>query len=328
MALGQVMGVVRLVDRKSRCGELEMQKPLLRRWALLVMSGLTVGLYGCSSTPVPAGAAALSVSNPSAEIPSQTQAPSPSSGYIASGPIVVENQIDLAAQRDGVVAQVMVETGTTVKTGQILARLDDRELTADKEAAAAKVRSSEADLRNWETTANVAKAQRDRAEQLWANKIIAKSEEEKATFQYDASEFEVERQREDLKVAQETERALELELEKTRITAPFDGVVARRYIRAGQEVAKNDRLFWISAVAPLRVKFSLPEAYLGHVRKGTELIVVASSAPDDLHEAKVILVGPVVDPSSDTIDITAELQGSIANLRPGMTANIRLKNPQ
>ena len=305
-----------------------MQKPLLRRWALLVMSGLTVALYGCSSTPVPAGAAALSVSNPSAEIPSQAQAPSPSSGYIASGPIVVENQIDLAAQRDGVVAQVMAETGTTVKTGQILARLDDRELTADKEAAAAKVRSSEADLKNWETTANVAKAQRDRAEQLWANKIIAKSEEEKATFQYDASEFEVERQREDLKVAQETERALELELEKTRITAPFDGVVARRYIRAGQEVAKNDRLFWISAVAPLRVKFSLPEAYLGHVRKGTELVVVASSAPDDLHEAKVILVGPVVDPSSDTIDITAELQGSIANLRPGMTANIRLKNPQ
>jgi RND family efflux transporter MFP subunit len=240
----------------------------------------------------------------------------------------VENQVDLAAQRDGVVVQVLVETGTSVKTGQILARLDDRQLTADKDAAAAKARSTEADLRNWETTANVARAQRDRAEQLWANKIIAQSEEEKAKFQYDASEFEVERQREDLKVAQATQRSLELELEKTRITAPFDGVIARRYIRAGQEVGKNDRLFWISAVAPLRVKFALPEAYLGHVRKGTELVVVASSDPDDLHEAKVVLVGPVVDPSSDTIDITAELQGSVADLRPGMTANIRLKNPQ
>ncbi|MGA9510600.1 MAG: efflux RND transporter periplasmic adaptor subunit [Candidatus Sulfotelmatobacter sp.] len=300
---------------------------LLWRSALLVMSGLTVWLYGCSSSsPVPAGAAALSVSKPAAEI--TNQAPSPSADYIASGPIVVENQVDLAAQRDGVVSQVLVETGTSVKTGQILARLDDRQLTADTNAAAAKARSTEADLKNWETTANVAKAQRDRAEQLWANKIIAKSEEEKAKFQYDASEFEVERQREDLKVAQETQRSLELELEKTRISAPFDGVIARRYIRAGQEVAKNDRLFWISAVAPLRVKFSLPEAYLGRVRKGTELVVVASSTPDDLHEAKVVLVGPVVDPSSDTIDITAELQGSVANLRPGMTANIRLKTPQ
>jgi membrane fusion protein (multidrug efflux system) len=288
------------------------------------MSGFTVSLYGCSSSPVPAGAAALSVSKPAAEITSQA----PSADYIASGPIVVENQVDLAAQRDGVVVQVLVETGTSVKTGQILARLDDRQLTADKDAAAAKARSTEADLKNWETTANVARAQRDRAEQLWANKIIAKSEEEKAKFQSDASEFEVERQREDLKVAQETQRSLELELEKTRITAPFDGVIARRYIRAGQEVAKNDRLFWISAVAPLRVKFALPEAYLGRVRKGTELVVVASSAPDDLHEARVVLVGPVVDPSSDTIDITAELQGSVANLRPGMTANVRLKNPQ
>jgi RND family efflux transporter MFP subunit len=303
-----------------------MQKSLLWRWALLAMSGLTIWLYGCSSSPVPAGAAALSVPKPAAEVTSQ--ALTPSADYIASGPIVVENQVDLAAQRDGVVAQVLVETGTSVKTGQILARLDDRQLTADTDAAAAKARSTEADLKNWETTANVAKAQRDRAEQLWANKIIAKSEEEKAKFQYDASEFEVERQREDLKVAQETQRSLELELEKTRITAPFDGVIARRYIRAGQEVAKNDRLFWISAVAPLQVKFALPEAYLGHVRKGTELVVVASSAPDDLHEAKVVLVGPVVDPSSDTIDITAELQGPGSNLRPGMTANIRLKNPQ
>jgi len=241
---------------------------------------------------------------------------------------VVENQVDLAAQRDGVVAQVLVETGTAVKKGQILAQLDDRQLAADKDAAAAKARSLEADLKNWESSAQVAQVQRDRSEKLWAANIIAKSEEEKAKYQYDATEFEVERQREDLKVAQETLRSLELEVEKTRITAPFDGVVARRYIRAGQEVAKNDRLFWISAVAPLRVKFALPEAYLGRVRKGTELIVVTSATPADLHNARVVLVGPVVDPSSDTIDITAELQGSVADLRPGMTASIRLKNPQ
>ena len=303
-----------------------MQKSFLCDWALLVMAVLTVWLYGCNSTPVPAGAAAAPPSKPVAETTSQTQAPS--ADYIASGPIVVENQVDLAAQRDGLVVQVFVETGAPVRKGQILAQLDDRQLTADKDAAAAKARSTEADLKNWETTANVAKAQRDRAEQLWANNIIAKSEEEKAKFQYDASQFEVDRQREDLRVAQKTQRSLELELEKTRITAPFDGVVARRYIRSGQEVAKNDRLFWISAIAPLRVKFALPEAYLGRVRKGTQLVVVTSSAPDDLHEARVVLVGPVVDPSSDTIDITAELQGPVANLRPGMTANIRLKNPQ
>jgi membrane fusion protein, multidrug efflux system len=294
--------------------------------ALLAMFGVTVLLSGCSSNLKPADAATTLAAKPAAETTSQPQ-PAPTD-YIASGPIVVENQVELAAQRDGVVAEVFVETGAPVKKGQLLAKLDDRQFTADRDAAAAKARSTEADLKNWEAGAKVAQAERDRSEKLWKANIIAKEQEEKAKYQYDATEFEVERQREDMKYAQETLRSLELELEKTRITAPFDGVVARRYLRAGQEVAKHDRLFWISAVAPLRVKFALPEAYLGRVRKGTELIVVTSATPGEFHEARVVFVSPVVDPSSDTIDVTAELQGPSANLRPGMTANIRLRNPQ
>jgi membrane fusion protein, multidrug efflux system len=295
-------------------------------WAVFAILGLAICLCACSSNSVSAGAAAPLPSKPATEASNPSE---PEGGeYIASGPIVVENQIELAAQRDGVVAQVLVEAGTTVNKGQILAQLDDRQLTADKDAAAAKVRSLDADLKNWEAGAKVAESARDRAEKLWAANIIAKSEEEKAKYQYDATEFEVQRQREDLSVALDTLKSLELELEKTRITAPFDGVVARRYVRAGQQVAKNDRLLWISAVSPLRVKFALPEGYLGRIVKGTELTVVTAAGPGDLHEARVVFVGPVVDPSSDTIDVTAELQGSARNLRPGMTVNVRLKNAQ
>jgi RND family efflux transporter MFP subunit len=292
--------------------------------AFLGIFALNLLLLACSPNAIPADAAVAS--KPAAETATQPQAPAPD--YIASGPIVVENQIELVAQRDGVVAEVFVETGASVRKGQLLARLDDRQLTADKDAAAAKARSTDADLKNWEASAKVAQAQRDRAEQLWTANVIAKSEEEKAKYQYDAAEFEVQRQREDLKYAEESQRSLELELEKTRITAPFDGVVARRYLRLGQQVAKNDHLFWISAIAPLRVKFSLPESYLGHVRKGTELVVTTPASPGEQHAARVLLVAPVVDPASDTIDITAELEGTSPALRPGMTANIRLRNPQ
>jgi membrane fusion protein (multidrug efflux system) len=301
-----------------------MQKP--SSLALLAIFGVTVLLPGCSSNLTPADAAVALAAKPAPESSNQPQtAPA---DYIASGPIVVENQVELAAQRDGVVAQVFVETGASVRKGQLLARLDDRQLTADRDAAAAKARSTEADLKNWESGAKVAQAERDRSEQLWKANIVAKEQAEKTQYQYDATEFEVERQREDVKYAQETLRSLELELEKTRITAPFDGVVARRYLHAGQQVAKNDHLFWISAVAPLRVKFALPESYLGRVHKGTELSVFTAATPGEAHEARVLLVSPVVDPSSDTIDVTAELQGSSANLRPGMTANIRLRTPQ
>jgi RND family efflux transporter MFP subunit len=293
-------------------------------WAVLAIFGVTVVLPGCSSNT--ADATVPLAAKPAPETIVQPQ-PAPVD-YIASGPIVVENQVELAAQRDGVVAEIFVETGATVRKGQLLAKLDDRQLTADRDAAAAKARSAEADLKNWESGAKVAQAERDRSEQLWKANIIAKEQAEKTRYQYEAAEFEVERQREDMKFAQETLKSLDLELEKTKIIAPFDGVVARRYLHAGQEVAQNDRLFWISAVSPLRVKFALPEAYLDRIRKGTELIVVASATPGEVHRARVVLVSPVVDPASDTIDVTAELLGTSTNLRPGMTANIRLRDPK
>ncbi len=272
---------------------------MLRPWlALLGIVALTAVLAGCSSGSTPTAAAASAPVAADADHVSASASPSPLNPaqvngsnapveFIASGPIVVENQVDLAAQRDGLVAEILVDAGAPVKKGQLLAKLDDRQLTAERDAAAAKVRSVEADLKNWEAGANVAKAERDRAEAMWEAHIIAKEQEEKAKYQYEATVFEVQRQAEDLKVVQSTLQALQLELEKTRITAPFDGVVARRYVRAGQQVAKNDRLFWVSAVAPLRVKFALPESYLGRVRRGTELIVVAPLGSGSMHRAEL-----------------------------------------
>jgi membrane fusion protein, multidrug efflux system len=309
-----------IMKGETRHGESVMRKSW---YSVLVLFLLSSVLVGCSSSPAPTAAAAALLPQPSTT-PSATA----QTDTIASGPIVVEEQVDLAAQRDGIVAEISVEAGATVKKGQLLARLDDRQLTADRDAAAAKVRSTDADLKNWEAGANVARVERERAEELWKANIIAKEQVEKATYQSEATDYEVERQREDLHYEQETLRSLDLELEKTRITAPFDGVVARRYVRVGQEVAKHDRLFWVSALGPLRVKFSLPESYMGRVQRGTQLIATTAEAVNQTHQATVVLVSPVVDPSSDTIDVTAEVQGPIAGLRPGMVVNLRMRNPQ
>ena len=134
--------------------------------------------------------------------------------------------------------------------------------------------------------------------------------------------------RELLNTSRQEERSLELELEKASITAPFDGLVARRYVRVGQSVSKGDRLFWVTAEAPLRMRFTLPEKFIGHLKKGEELPLTSPDAPQEKHTAKVIEVSPVVDPSSGTIEILAELVGARGELRPGMTANVRLDNPR
>ena len=70
---------------------------------------------------------------------------------MASGPIIVENQVDVAAQRDGVITKVVADAGRQVKKGELLAALDDRQISADLAAARAKTRSTENDLKNWES---------------------------------------------------------------------------------------------------------------------------------------------------------------------------------
>jgi RND family efflux transporter MFP subunit len=300
--------------RKMRCGTYAI--------TCLILPLLTA----CSSTPTPSVAAPLTQSPASTIRPSQQ--PSEQSDFIASGPLVVENQVDLAAQRDGVVSEVFIDTAAPVRKGQLLAKLDSRQLTADRDAAAAKARSIAADVKNWEAAEKVAKSDFERNDGLWKANIVSQEVADHARYQYEAVQFEVERERENLKYSQNTEKSLDLELEKTDVVAPFAGVVARRYIHLGQQVSKNDRLFWISATGPLRLKFTLPESYVGRVKKGMVLVVSSANTPDEVHSAKVMMVSPLVDPASDTIDVTAELQGQTKNLRPGMTANIRLQNPQ
>lgn len=244
--------------------------------------------------------------------------------FLASGPIVVEDQVDVAAQRDGVIAKVLVEPGTSVKKGQLLATLDDRQISADLEAARAKTRSTEADLKNWEAEAKVLEADYARAQKMWEAQIIPKEQLEHAQYKAESDQWDVKRVSELLVNSRQSEHSLELELEKTQITAPFNGVVARRYVRMGQSVVKNDRLFWVTATAPLRVRVTLPEKFMGKIKSGATLAVTSAEGGDSAikYRAKVIQVSPVVDPSSDTIEILAELTGDTSGLRPGMRADV------
>ncbi len=263
--------------------------------------------------------------------------PAPSEGLTAvqpkleealtvTGPLVVEHQVDVTAQRDGVVSSISSEAGTRVKAGTALARLDDRQLSANLEAVRAKTRSIAADLKNWEAEARVLEADYGRAKKLRDLGLIAEEQLEHAKYKAESDQWDILKVKELLNNSKEEERSLELELEKTRIAAPFDGLVARRYVRAGQAVAKGERLFWVTAEGPLRMRFTLPEKFVGHLKKGQELPLTSPDVPQEKHTAKIMEISPVVDPSSGTIEILGELIGPAGNLRPGMTASVRVEN--
>lgn len=284
---------------------------------LLLLLFVSAACNSAKESPVVSAATA-----PSASAPATTTAPE---NFVASGPVVVENQVDVDALRDGVVVTVSAEPGTRVRKGQILAKLDDRQVSADLEAAAAKVRALEANLENWRAETKVLMADRTRAEKLYEAQVISKEELDHAVYKEEADEYEIKRESESLNNARDVQKSLELEREKAIITAPFDGIVARRYVRVGQKVAVNDRLFWVTSMGPLQVRFTLPEKYFGKIHAGNLVSVTSADiSPETRYDAKIVQVSPVIDPSSGTLEVLAQVTDSNSLLRPGMLVNIDL----
>jgi RND family efflux transporter MFP subunit len=284
---------------------------------------LTMACCACNTAKETSVSAAAPAPIPPAPASATVESAKP---FIASGPIVVENQIDVAALREGVVIAILAQPGTNVRKGQVLARLDDRQIAADLEAAAAHVRALEANLENWHAETKVLLADRARAEKLYEAKVIPKEQLEHAQYKEEADEFEIKRENESLNNAKSVQRSLEIEKEKTTIVAPFDGVVARRYVRSGQKVSIGDRLFWITALTPLEVKFTLPEHFFGRIHEGESLQVTSDDAArGSQYTAKVVQVSPVIDPSSGTMEVLARITGDAPDLRPGMLVNITLR---
>ncbi len=246
------------------------------------------------------------------------------SSFTVSGPLIVEHQLDVLAQRDGVIAELRSDAGARVHTGDLLAQFDDRQVVADLEAARAKTASIEADLKAWQAEAKVLQSDYDRAEKMWEAHLITREAIEHAKYKAEADQYDVQRVEQLLLNAKETQRSLELELEKTQIRAPFSGVVARRYVREAQQVAKGDRLFWVTAEGPLRMRFTVPEKFVGVLKIGQELALTVSDFPGQEHKAKVVELSPVVDPTSGTLDGMVELIGAPGPARPGMNSILRI----
>ncbi|MGB8012244.1 MAG: efflux RND transporter periplasmic adaptor subunit [Terriglobales bacterium] len=295
---------------------------------ILPILAIAVLQCGCSeSKPAEVSAAPRPAANaPAAPHSSSGSAPDREPFFVASGPLIVEHQVDVATQRDGVVASVLAEPGLLVREGQLLAQLDDRQATADLNAARARTRSTADDLKNWEAEAKVLEADAERARKMWEAQLITQEQYDHARFKAESDQWDVKRVQEMLVNAQQTERSLELELEKASIRAPFSGVVARRYVRAGQQVSRGDRMFWITETSPLRVKFTLPERFAGKIQRGQTLEVTSADNGDTKYSASVMEISPVIDPSSGTIEVLAQLVGSTKDLRPGMTTSIRVPN--
>lgn len=111
---------------------------------------------------------------------------------------------------------------------------------------------------------------------------------------------------------------------KTRVKAPFRGVVGLRNVSVGDYVKEGQDLINIEDIATLRADFKLPETYLGRLHKGQAIEVISDALPGERFTAVLDAVDPQVDPAGRSISARARLDNAAGKLRPGMFVRVRL----
>lgn len=216
---------------------------------------------------------------------------------VASATVEAEQSADLVPAATGTVVRVTKDLGDPVSKGELLALIDNAPLDAGVLRASTQVAQLE--------------ARKKELEGLLAAGAISAKEVEDVEWQ--------------LRAARDSLRETKATADQTRLVAPFDGVVAAREIRLGEQANAGRRAFQIVDLQTLRVVASLPERDVARVRSGQPAKLTAAYDSKLQAGATVTRVAPVIDPSTGTFQITLTLEDGQTALRPGMYVGVALE---
>src|SRR5262245_32460208 len=154
----------------------------------------------------------------------------------APGKIEPKTQVKISADIMGKVTRLAVKEGEAVRTGQLLLQLDETQRRADFQQAKAALASAEARKREADASLRVVDANYKRQRSLFEQKLLSQAEWDNATSLYEGAATAAGTAAEEVSRTQSVLTAAADNLQKTRIVAPFDGVVSALYIEQGEIV--------------------------------------------------------------------------------------------
>jgi RND family efflux transporter MFP subunit len=298
---------------------------MIRSAAFLAIA-MALATVGCGSAPSASSSLAApppaSSRPPSVDAQAALPASPGDSGDILSV-LSVEHQVDVATERDGMVISIAKDEGSVVNKGDVLGQLDDRSLRFELIKAQDDLLVAQNNVKYKQAEEKAKGAALDRQQQLRKLGLSSEADLEAADFEAKAAEYDEHGWEAMVESSKAEIERLQVEIDQTRLRAPFSGSVVSRYIREGQEVAKGDKCFRVSQLAPLQVQFQIPESTGLRPVDGAGVSIVLVEDPRRTLRAQVVKVSPIVDPASDSYNVTAELTGKgLSDLRPGMAVRV------
>jgi multidrug efflux system membrane fusion protein len=277
------------------------------RTTLLAMLGLAalLGAAGCAKRRVAGPAPAIPVQTAVAvvkDVPRRVE---------SIGNVQALRSVSVKSQVDGIIAEVNFKEGQDVKEGDLLVTLDRRPLENS-------LRIARADLANAKATADQAKADLDRYQQLDRQAVVSKEE----YVQYVTKSGIAAAQ---LQAKEAAVNNAELQLSYTEIRAPIAGRTGQRLLHEGSLVKANDNSFTlvtINQLAPIAVTYAVPERSLDEIRSahaaGHAQVTVTERNSGITHEnGRLEFIDNTVDPTTGMVTLKAVFPNTDDALWPG-----------
>ena len=276
---------------------------------------------------------------------------------VASGHFETPYRVEIGSQISGIVTDVLVDEGQTVKSGQALIRLDAREVNASVVQAEGALAQAEARIRQlndltlpaakaalaqYQASLNDAQSTFDRTSSLFKNGFspnsaldeaqknldIAKAQIRNAELQvftaspggsdYVVAETQVHQARANLEAAQSR-------LAYTTILAPRDGILISRNVEKGSVVQSGKALLVLAPDGIKQLAITVDEKNLGLIALGEKAIASADAFPDQKFDAKVSYINPSVDITRASVEVKLDVAEPPAFLRQDMTVSVDIE---
>src|SRR5215471_12398557 len=233
----------------------------------------------------------------------------------ANGSLNPVQLVEVGSQISGVITEIKADFNSRVKAGEVIAQIDP----ATYERAQGQ---AEAELASADAAEEMAQLNYDRNKELFDAKLVSKSDFDQLRVNLSQAKAQVKTRRALLESAQ-------VDLSRTTIHAPIDGVVITRKVEAGQTVAAamtTPTLFTIANdLHKMQIEASVAEADIGGVEEGQKVQFTVDAFPGRLFEGSVKQVRFAASTNQNVVTYTAvvEVDNKDLKLRPGMTANAR-----
>jgi len=275
---------------------------------------------------------------------------------VASGHVEAPYRVNIGSQITGIVKAVPIEEGQTVKAGDILVALDDREaqaavVQAEGAVAQAEARmrqmreltlpSAEESLKEARATLTNAQTAHDRAARLAQDGYATRAALDEATKALDIAraqlrhaELQIFTNRpggSDYVMAETLLNQARASLANARsrlgytvITAPRDGILIAREVERGNVVQPSNVLMKLSPIGDTQLVVQIDEKNLGLIALGQQALASADAFPNDRFAAEVVFINPGVDLQRASVEVKLRALAPPAYLRQDMTVSVDL----